>query len=409
MARQLLLISCFILQTSNLVFAGDLQNRLGLGFSVNSQKLYGDTNSGKFLFGVNPGIVRYDLGSTLFLESQLGIAKLSSEAGAQTLNTNLIELGFKVGHRFFSTQVITPLFYLGGGIFNFRINDRARAWDAFGAAGAGLEVFLRDNMGLNLSGEFRYTSGDDFDGGNSSPRNDSILNMSVGFVFYMGSRKRYVEEPMLTESIIEEYPDEDEEPDEDSDSDLAAETAIDSSYLAGLLEAKNERQEAILLYKSKLRWLEQQVVALEGRLQKATTGAPSLTPAPPDSSRLRLNRKFTSGLLAYKNKNYLVAVNTFVDLLQASPDAALASRCWYWLGECYFSERDYTAAEAAYEQVLQSPESSKREAAVLMVGICRLKAGKLAQAKEALEELLRTYPGSPFVAISKHYLAKLSS
>jgi len=180
-----------------ILFAG-IKDKLGIGVNVNSQRLYGDNLRGDFVFGGSPLILRYNFKPKLFLDADLGFSKLSTPFAGTTLETEMINIGLKLGYRFFHENRFNPIIYVGGGAFNFKQGNSQRFWDGYAAAGAGAEFFITNFLGLNVSGDYRYTTGDDFDGSRLGKGKDAFVNVAGGVVFYFGGRTRgephYVEE-----------------------------------------------------------------------------------------------------------------------------------------------------------------------------------------------------------------------
>ena len=57
-------------------------------------------------------------------------------------------------------------------------------WDGYVALGAGTEFFASDFLAVNVTADFRYTSGDGFDGGFDGSRKDGYLNLGLGFIYH---------------------------------------------------------------------------------------------------------------------------------------------------------------------------------------------------------------------------------
>ncbi|MFQ6114571.1 MAG: outer membrane beta-barrel protein, partial [bacterium] len=201
---QFVFFICILLLWHAGVTAGDFKEKIGLGFNVNTHKLFGDTDNGKFVYGINPVQVRYSIKPYVFLESEVTIGQLSNRWPSVNRTTDMINLGLNVGYRFWHAKRVNPLVYAGIGVFNFNLGTGSRYWDGYGAVGAGAEFLLGSRFGLNLTGDFRYTTGDDFDRANTGNHRDSFLTLGIGLFYYPGGRSSFSSEPVLTETASEE-------------------------------------------------------------------------------------------------------------------------------------------------------------------------------------------------------------
>ncbi len=162
---------------------GGIKGKLGLGLNINANKIYGDTRSG----GLGPGggslLLRYRLKPALFLESEFGLLRLSTQINGTSLDTDMLNFGLKLGYTFFTSHRYQPSIYFGFGALNYS-DDSGRFWDGYAVLGAGSEFFVSDFLAVNITADFRYTSGDGFDGGLSGFRTDGFLNLGLGFIYH---------------------------------------------------------------------------------------------------------------------------------------------------------------------------------------------------------------------------------
>jgi len=163
---------------------GGIKGKLGLGLNINANKIYGDTRSG----GLGPGggnlLLRYRLKPGRFLESEFGLLRLSTQINGTSLDTDMLNFGVKAGYTFFTSHIYQPSIYFGFGALNYS-DDSGRSWDGYAALGAGTEFFVSDFLAVNMTADFRYTSGDAFDGGLSGFRTDGFLNLGLGFIYLL--------------------------------------------------------------------------------------------------------------------------------------------------------------------------------------------------------------------------------
>ncbi len=162
---------------------GGIKDKLGLGLNINAHKLYGDTRSGSLGLSGGNLLLRYRLKPALFLESELGFLRLSTQINGTSLDTDMLNFGVKAGYIFLTSQIYQPFIYVGLGALNFSDNS-GRFWDGYAALGAGTEFFASDFLAVNVTADFRYTSGDGFDGGLEGARKDGYLNLGLGFIYH---------------------------------------------------------------------------------------------------------------------------------------------------------------------------------------------------------------------------------
>ncbi|GJL65540.1 MAG: hypothetical protein NPIRA05_05110 [Nitrospirales bacterium] len=98
----------------------------------------------------------------------------------------------------------------------------------------------------------------------------------------------------------------------------------------------------------------------------------------------------------------LGAFQGFRQFLQEYPRSSLASNAQYWLGECYYGQRQYGQAIREFERVMSRyPTSEKVPAALLKIGYSHLGLHDKKAARSMFRQLVRTYPKSH--AASKAY------
>lgn len=203
-------ISIFIFLVATMTvshLSGGIKDKLGLGLNINAHKLYGDTRSGDLGLGGGNLLLRYRLKPALFLESELGFLRLSTKVNGTTLNTNMLNFGAKAGYTFAGSQIYQPFIYFGLGALNFSENGNGRYWDGYAALGAGTEFFVSDFLAVNVTADFRYTSGDGFDGGIAGAGKDGYLNLGLGFIYHFDRNSNPVDwDPFISEVFPESEP-----------------------------------------------------------------------------------------------------------------------------------------------------------------------------------------------------------
>jgi tol-pal system protein YbgF len=123
---------------------------------------------------------------------------------------------------------------------------------------------------------------------------------------------------------------------------------------------------------------------------------PAQTKAIYDNAYLDLNRG-----------NYPLAMIGFQDYLRRSPGSDLSDNAQYWIGECYYAQRDFRRAIDELTLVDRDyPLGDKVPAALLKIGYSHLQLEEREEAKEVLRDLINRFPTSDEAAQAR---AKIKS
>lgn len=96
-----------------------------------------------------------------------------------------------------------------------------------------------------------------------------------------------------------------------------------------------------------------------------------------------------------KAGRYNETIQGFSNLNRRWPRGQYAANAWFWTGETYYITRDYSAALAAFQEVVENfPQSPKRPDAMLKIGLSQLGMGQAAAGRQTLERLTRDFPQS---------------
>jgi tol-pal system protein YbgF len=101
---------------------------------------------------------------------------------------------------------------------------------------------------------------------------------------------------------------------------------------------------------------------------------------------------------AYKDLtrgNYSLALLGFRDFLRRSPASDLADNAQYWIGECFYAQRDYNPAIQEFLKVPEAyPRGDKVPAALLKTGFSFLALEDRASARRYLNQVVEQFPNS---------------
>ncbi len=175
-----------------------------------------------------------------------------------------------------------------------------------------------------------------------------------------------------------------------------------------------ERQKEIEKLQQEAQRLDQSITRAKRQLLVAKGEAPG-TPvrlrigAGQQTSLANYDARYKEALRLFNQRKYAQARQIFESLLLQNPKHRLADNCQYWIGECYFGERRYLEALAEFEKVFSFDARDKYDDAQIMIALCHLRLGNPAQAKLELEQFLRFYPKSEYVAKAEAMYRKVSA
>ena len=126
----------------------------------------------------------------------------------------------------------------------------------------------------------------------------------------------------------------------------------------------------------------------------AIPGAPqSLAPALPSAEAETLYRQGHAALI---QKDYARAEAAFGQLIAASPNDPLAGRAQYWLGETYYTQRQYKSAADALLKAYKADEAGEKAPyALLKLGMALAGLGQKDAACSTFQEVRSKFPKAP--------------
>ncbi len=97
----------------------------------------------------------------------------------------------------------------------------------------------------------------------------------------------------------------------------------------------------------------------------------------------------------FSTNNYPGAIAAFNAFISAYPGSEYAGNAQYWIGECYYTEHDYTRALDAFTKVIDTySKGTKVPDAMLKVGFSLISLNRHDKARVSLEALVEKYPKS---------------
>lgn len=117
-------------------------------------------------------------------------------------------------------------------------------------------------------------------------------------------------------------------------------------------------------------------------------GAAEAKPAAATEVYLQAFADFASG-------HYPQAISGFENFLRLYPGNDYAGHALYWLGECYYAQKQYAAAVDAFRRTVeQFPQGGKAPEALRQMAGALLQMDRRAEAEEVLKLLRERYPES---------------
>ena len=148
-------------------------------------------------------------------------------------------------------------------------------------------------------------------------------------------------------------------------------------------------------------------VATKQKTGKAMPAAPKVqtaTKQPASDAEALYNKAFQ----LFRGGQFEAARTEFSNYLRRYPKTELADNSQFWLGECYYAEKKYREAIAAYEKTIKNyPKSDKVSSAMLKQGMAFLQLGDNTAGKILLKKVVKTYPDSNQAKIAKSKLARI--
>lgn len=117
---------------------------------------------------------------------------------------------------------------------------------------------------------------------------------------------------------------------------------------------------------------------------------------------------YQQGLKALKEGNPLQARDLMTKFIELFPSHELVPNVRYWIGEAYYSEKNYEQAILEFQQLIKDyPGKGKVPAAMLKQAMAFKELGDAKSARFVYGRLLEEYPSAPEAKIAKDKLKEL--
>ena len=111
--------------------------------------------------------------------------------------------------------------------------------------------------------------------------------------------------------------------------------------------------------------------------------------------------KYIESLSNYQNGEWNTSLDGFKFLIQSDSNHDLADNSQYWIGEVYYSLKDFRRSIKEFEKVFTFAGTNKADDAQFKLGLCYINIGELDKAKIEFENLLELYPNSEYFSRSQ--------
>ena len=147
---------------------------------------------------------------------------------------------------------------------------------------------------------------------------------------------------------------------------------------------------------------DRRIIALEDRILKQQTVIDTLSKKMAEMSRARKDdiastpdSLYLKGLDSLKTGDVAAAREQFTRFLEQNPTHELAANAHYWIGETYYSEKNYESAILSYQEVIKNyPGKEKVVAAMLKQAMAFNAIKDSKSARFVLKKLIEGFPKS---------------
>lgn len=155
--------------------------------------------------------------------------------------------------------------------------------------------------------------------------------------------------------------------------------------------------------------MERRLTAIDERLKKLEKGFEEAEKKTAAKEEMRSPEAlYQQGLSNLKGGNPQQARELFTRFITAFPKHELTANALYWVGETYYSEKNYEQAILEFQQLIKNhPGKEKVPAALLKQGMAFKELGDLKSARYVYNKLLDDYPASAEAKLAKERLKEL--
>jgi tol-pal system protein YbgF len=109
----------------------------------------------------------------------------------------------------------------------------------------------------------------------------------------------------------------------------------------------------------------------------------------------------------YMRGNFDASLNKFKFLLENNISKDLADNCQFWIGQIFFSKKEYLNAIEEFNKVLKYKDSNKKSESIYKIGLSHIKTGNNNKAKKMFQKIINNYPKSKYYSKASEILLTL--
>ena len=139
-------------------------------------------------------------------------------------------------------------------------------------------------------------------------------------------------------------------------------------------------------------------------------GKPPTAPPKEAPGKVKMDKEslYAAAYELFKQAKYDKAREGFENFLKLYPDSELSDNAQFWIGECYYFNKNYEKAIVEYDKVSKNfPEGNKAPYALLKQGLSFMKLGDNASAKLLLQQVVKDYPNTSQARIARVKLLEI--
>jgi tol-pal system protein YbgF len=119
-------------------------------------------------------------------------------------------------------------------------------------------------------------------------------------------------------------------------------------------------------------------------------------------------RDFEAALAVFRTADFAAAQNSLLNFLRRYPTSGYASSSLFWLGNAQYATKDYKESIVNFRKLLSmAPQHTRAPEAMLAISNCLVELKDLKAARKAMEDLVKTHPGTEAAQTAKDRLARL--
>ncbi|MFQ5456150.1 MAG: tol-pal system protein YbgF [Nitrospirota bacterium] len=189
-------------------------------------------------------------------------------------------------------------------------------------------------------------------------------------------------------------------------------------FMSQSLQNSDEQSGDIAELKIKVAIIEERLASLEERVSKSSLKE-DISPEQPAEDKIVLPGKSVersiSSIEAYNlayndyiKGNYDLALMAFKDFITKFSQSTLVPNAQYWIGECYYSKKEFIKAIDAFKKFIENyPDSEKVSSVLLKQGNLYYEIGDKKKAKSYLKKVIEKFPFSNEAKIAKNRLSEI--